>query len=444
MSNHGAFATQRTRLARIEQRPLTPQNTVVTPPQLLANANDYEPVGLASCDVLRLSSDASRNITGFKFMPDGRPRVILNVGSQPIVLINASSSSISGNRIAAVSDITLLANSTCILQPDISAKVWRVIGQELPGTGTSGQVLTSNGDGTLPTFQAGGVTGFTGSQNTSSPNNTVNASRLLVSASSTNADFVAQPKGTGAFLTALPNSGTSGGNKRGINAVDLQTKFTAATQVASGSYGVAIGIKNTASGPFSSVAIGQSNVSSGGCSTVGGGYVNSASGYYSTIPGGKDGTTRSLYGTCSIASGKFGTQGDAQQGQYILRGLTTTNAAKVLTADQGAAGTTNQCILPNNSNYAIRGLASAHRTDAIGTGQGWYFHGTIRRGANAASTTVPTAITPVSTGGDAGAATWTLTVTADTTNGGVAVTFTAENSKTVRCVCVLECTEVTS
>ena len=81
---------------------------------------------------------------------------------------------------------------------------------------TATNFLTGTGDWAVPAGN-GAVTGFTASQNTSSPNDTVNASRLLVSASSTNADFVMQPKGTGGVLAQLPDSGTGGGNKRGTS-----------------------------------------------------------------------------------------------------------------------------------------------------------------------------------------------------------------------------------
>lgn len=475
MSNHGLFATQRSRAARLEQRGLSPQaGSVSTPPQLTASVNDYCPVGWDSCDVLRLSSSGSVNITGFRRALDGRPRLVWNVGSNPIVLINGSSSSVVGNRIAAVSDVTLIANSTSVIQYDVASNAWRVMGQELAGTGTSGQVLTSNGPGTLPTFQAGGVTGFTSSQNTSSPNNTVNASRLLVSASSTNADIVLSPKGTGAILAQLPDSTATGGNKRGAGAVDFQTKRSNANQVAEGNYsvicagrynrnsatrgGIVAGNGNSIFGAHSFIGAGVTNYSSSGNTVICGGMQNTANGTYaavlggsynkadgsmSSVPGGYRATVRSLYGMAAIASGRFGTNGDAQRGQYILRCLTTNATQTTLTADQGAASTTNQVVLPNNSGYTIRGMAHSHRTDSIGTSVSWTFMANIRRGANAASTTlVGSSMTEVAK--DSGGLTWLLDLSADTTNGGLAIKFTGEASKTIRTVCVVESCEVTS
>jgi len=311
-------------------------------------------------------------------------------------------------------------------------------------------------------------------QNQASPNATVYVSSLTATGSATNIDAAFVPKGSGAVLAAVPNSATSGGNKRGTNAVDLQTGRNAATQVASGNYSAIGGGKrntasglysvvccgysntsngdyafsagrlNTASGAYSAVLNGRSNTASGSRSIVGGGMYNTASGNYSSILGGRDSTTRSLYGMSAIASGKFGTQGDAQRGQYVLRGLTTDATVKTLTANQQAAATNNQVILPNNSSYIVRGLINSHRTDSIGTSSSWSFTGCIRRGANAAATVVVASITPAVIAQDAGAIAWAVAVTADTTNGCLKVTFTGMIGSTVRSVVLIETLEVTS
>jgi hypothetical protein len=163
--------------------------------------------------------------------------------------------------------------------------------------------LTENNDGGNETLTitavGGGVTGFTPTQNTSSPNNTVNASRLLVDATSTNADAVLQPKGTGALLAQLPNNSASGGNKRGANAVDLQTFRTAATQVASQMYSAILGGRqNTASGEAATVTAGEGNSANGNHSSVGGGYQNSANGINSVVGGGYQNTAGQTSALC--------------------------------------------------------------------------------------------------------------------------------------------------
>ena len=134
-----------------------------------------------------------------------------------------------------------------------------------------GNQLNGSGGG------GGGLSYFTESENTSSPNNTVAANRFLATGSGTNIDAVFQPKGTGAFLAQLPDSATTGGNKRGCYAVDLQMIRGCATCVASG--------------PFASIAGGCGN-KAGDCGFVGGGVLNSAS-WWGSVTGGCSNTANS-------------------------------------------------------------------------------------------------------------------------------------------------------
>jgi len=125
----------------------------------------------------------------------------------------------------------------------------------------------------------------------------------------------------------------------------------------------------------------------------------------------------------------------------VIAKQTTDATATALTSDGGAAGTTNQVILPNNSAYFFRGEVISGKT-AGGDTKGWTIEGVIKRGANAAATTL-VGVTVLSTHADAGAATWTIAVTADTTNGGIRVTFTGQASTTIRTVCQIRTTEMT-
>lgn len=176
-------------------------------------------------------------------------------------------------------------------------------------TGTANSTTYLRGDQTWQTI-ASGVTGFTPSQNTASPNNVVNASRLLVDVATTNGDIVLQPKGTGAFVAQLADGTSTGGNKRGVYAVDLQRGRSSADQVASG-YGAAIlgGETNKASNQYSTVCGGFSNVSSGEQSFVGSGLTNTASGNNSVVVGGQG---NSAAGNASVVVGGASNLANAQ------------------------------------------------------------------------------------------------------------------------------------
>jgi len=127
----------------------------------------------------------------------------------------------------------------------------------------------------------------------------------------------------------------------------------------------------------------------------------------------------------------------------LLIGAVTTDAtATALRSNGGAAGTNNQVILPNNSAYFFRGEVISGVTGG-GNTKGWTIEGVIKRGANAASTALVGTPTVTSSFADAGAATWTIAVTADTTNGGLRVTFTGQAGTTIRTVCQIRTTEMT-
>ena len=201
---------------------------------------------------------------------------------------------------------------------------------------------------------------------------------------------------------------------------------------------------NTASGTASTVAGGIANVATSSFATVVGGAFNSANGAVSTVFGGFA-TARSISGNI-VFSPQYGSvsfsAGTAQLGLLVLGRQTTDATATRLTSDSNAASTTNQVILPNNSAYFFTGEVVAGVTGG-GNTKGWTIEGVIKRGANAASTALVGTPMVTSAYADVGAATWAIAVTADTTNGGLAVTFTGQASTTIRTVAQIRTTEMT-
>ncbi len=117
---------------------------VVSPSQIVANQNDYDPGGWLNIPPtsknswFRLTSDASRNITGWGGPPPGFEQgfvfLIHNVGSFNIVLKDESGLSTAKYRFALTGDITLVPDSVALLQYDNTTQRWRCVGT----TGTSG------------------------------------------------------------------------------------------------------------------------------------------------------------------------------------------------------------------------------------------------------------------------------------------------------------------
>lgn len=102
-----------------------------SPTQLTADQDNYQ-AGTGRSMFYRLSSDASRSITGFNpaggTNQDGELHYFINVGSNNIVLVNESASSTAGNRFLNVTgaDITLATNEMAMLVYDNTSARWRV------------------------------------------------------------------------------------------------------------------------------------------------------------------------------------------------------------------------------------------------------------------------------------------------------------------------------
>jgi hypothetical protein len=351
----------------------------------------------------------------------------------------------------------------------------------------------NSGGTVLEIFGAGGLTNFTEAQATTSPNNTVYVDSLTAVGSTTDVDVAIVPKGTGAFMLAVPDGTATGGNKRGTNAVDLQTNRGVATgaRVASGNGSFAAGVANTASGSNSfaignlnsatnqsagcigdtnsatqqyAYSFGASNIASGtlgfclgygntssawpsftlGSSNVSSatgavsiGDTNTADGSYSLALG-RQSRAFGIYGRQTYASGQEGLAGDSQTSKFILRERTTGNTATTLTSDSGAAAATNQVILSNQSAYRFKGTIVGKQSGSTNAAV-WDIDGFIVRGANAAATTLNVSNVTLVQNTPA----WgTPTLAADTTNGGLQVQVTGAAATNIQWTAVIETTEV--
>lgn len=113
---------------------------IVTPAQLTAAANDYNPSS-AVCvsDTLVLSSNASQNITGLAGGVSGCEILLLNGGNNPIVLKDSDAASSASNRFLFGGDITLASGQAVrLFYRAGSANKWHNIGGSGGGGGGGG------------------------------------------------------------------------------------------------------------------------------------------------------------------------------------------------------------------------------------------------------------------------------------------------------------------
>jgi hypothetical protein len=145
----------------------------ITPAQITADQNDYNPASLMAVFTLRLSTDASRNITGLtapSISASGRLLHIQNVGSFNIVLKHESTSSLVANRFhfSSSADITIPAGCNLLLYYDNQSGVTRwkdFAGNTAPSPHSGLTGLTIGDDHTqyaLLAGRAGGQTFFGG------------------------------------------------------------------------------------------------------------------------------------------------------------------------------------------------------------------------------------------------------------------------------------------
>jgi hypothetical protein len=219
--------------------------------------------------------------------------------------------------------------------------------------------------------------------------------------------------GTDSFAASITNNTSSYGAK-GTNSIAIGYQARAEF------YGIAIGREATASGGSTAIAIGRTVTASDEYTYAFGMEANS-----------------SIKGKFAFAS--FGATGTYQSGLYIQRTQTTDNVAKVLNFEGTTSYANSQVILPNNSAYAFTGTVVARQQASGGTASAaWKIEGLIRREANAASTVLVNYATTVidNTPG------WTLALSADTTNGGLAITATGAASTNIRWVATVQTSEV--
>lgn len=244
--------------------------------------------------------------------------------------------------------------------------------------------------------------------------------------------------GTDSFAAAIANN-TSSFGARGTNsiAIGLQANASATNSIAIGarssatsfgtisichSYGN-YGNANTATG---AVTIGDGNSASQGLSWAVNYSANSA-----------------VFGKYAYANGSFSdgnAEGSAQYAYVVLRRATTDATATLLTSNSSSGSTLNQVILRNNTAFVFTGTVVARQQASGGTqSAAWRVEGLIRREGTAASTTlVASTVTAISN-----VPGWTLALSADTTSGGLAVTFTGAAATNIRAVATIQTSEVT-
>ena len=242
---------------------------------------------------------------------------------------------------------------------------------------------------------------------------------------------------TGAGAMALGGSYASGSNSFAAAIASNSSSYGA-----TGSNSVAIGQSAKATSSWS-FAYGRNSQSTSSYSVVLGGYSSFATKDYAYAFGHR--ASADVIGKYAYGVFTSGDVGTSQGGYYVLALNTTDATASPLVTNGGtnAGSTTNQIILPNNSAYSFSGTIIAREQASAGSDYAaWEIKGAILRDGSAATTVLGNGIKN-SLYASAGAAAWDVSLTADTTNGGLAITVTGAAATNIRWVATVNTSEVT-
>jgi len=283
--------------------------------------------------------------------------------------------------------------------------------------------------------------------------------------------------GVDSFAAVIANN-TSSYGATGANSVAIGelAKATGANSfacgnsaIASATHGVAIGDRAEATGTQYSVAIGGDNPEATDqfCVVVGGfsnrvtndysviigGYDNTITGQYNFVGGGREHDISSDYTTAfgrrvrgradyslMLGSDQFNVLGASQVGRYILSCATTDATTTQMTSGGATAASQTFFQIPDASAATFSGLIVGRQQNASGTNAvAFKVEGLLVRGTGAAATSlVNSAITVI----DNTPAWGGITLSADTTLGGLKVEVTGAAATNIRWVCNLDTSEV--
>lgn len=226
-------------------------------------------------------------------------------------------------------------NRFTISRPALGQKVTLDFASNPVGSTTIVGAIRTFTDGTnlndIVQFREDGQTTFVERVNVEADSLVTTQTSSVIASTTTNANLVIAPNGTGALVANIPDGTVTGGNARGNNSVDLQTSRQINTQVAAGNFSfIGGGLANSTNNTYAAVAGGYRNDATGIHSFVGGGFDNNATNDSAVISGGYSNNATSSFSTVSGGQSNtastnthatvVGGTGNASTGQYSISG----------------------------------------------------------------------------------------------------------------------------
>ena len=257
--------------------------TPLSPAQITSNQNDYAPASFSTASMLRLDTDAARDLTGLAGGTTGRVIDIHYIGATTLTLKDESASSTAANRFALPADLVLGPDMSVRLVYDGTTSRWRM------NTGAVSSVM-------VPVTMASSLT---------AARTTLDAAQLTSSltedtAPDVTADFLhgydtsaaAEKKALYGTVLGLTDVASVGKNFAGVTNTTTQFTFTADNVVLFNASGQSMKVSSV------SQVIDMTVSGAGGLDT---GSEASNTWYYAWIIARADGTKSGVFSTSSSA-----------------------------------------------------------------------------------------------------------------------------------------------
>lgn len=137
------------RIKKIGRSSMT--GAVVSPSSIGASQNNYNPTGLDTAFMLRLTASAAYEITGLAggSTRGAEPLYIHNIGANTLTFKDESGSSTAANRFALTADFELDPDMVAIFQYDVTTQRWRLTAGSGSSGGVAGIIYSTGADGDL-------------------------------------------------------------------------------------------------------------------------------------------------------------------------------------------------------------------------------------------------------------------------------------------------------
>lgn len=196
------------------------------------------------------------------------------------------------------------------------------------------------------------------------------------------------------------------------------------------------GVANSVSAGEGVLVGGAFNEVSGARGFVGAGRYNTAAGAVSAVVGGERGKAV-ITGQQAHAMGRFSNDGDAQRSHVIAKVATSDDTATEIEVDDE----TGAIAIPDNTTWEAQ-IRIVARQEGGAEQACFQRRALITKDGTAASTILVGSSTPDPDLTSAGASTWSVSVSADTTNGALKIDVTGEAATNIRWVAHISLVEV--